>query len=92
MDISILYKYLVPITQFNKGKASRLFTRAQKGETLIVIKNNTPVAVILSPEEYEILRTFPKVYNEAYEAKQEIDRNKIDALLTRLKTFERNGE
>jgi prevent-host-death family protein len=51
-------KQLVPITQFNKGKASQLFSRVQKGETLVVIKNNTPVAVVISPEEYEMIEEY----------------------------------
>lgn len=92
MDISVLYKYLVPITQFNKGKASQLFTRAKKGETLIVIKNNSAVAVILSPEEYELLHEFTKLCSEATESKQEIDKIKMETLLRQLKTFNKNKE
>ena len=53
-----MLKQLVPITQFNKGKASQLFSRVQKGETLVVIKNNTPVAVVISPEEYEMIEEY----------------------------------
>lgn len=57
MNLSRFIKGLIPITQFNKGKASQLFMRAQDGETLVVMKNNVPVAVILSPEEYEKITT-----------------------------------
>lgn len=53
MKLTKFMKGLIPITQFNKGKASQLFMRAQAGETLVVMKNNVPVAVILSPEKYE---------------------------------------
>ena len=92
LDISSLYKHLVPITQFNKGKASRLFTRAQKGEKLIVIKNNYPVAIILSPEEYELLNSFPKLCIEATENKQEIDKVRMEALLNKFKALEKKEE
>ena len=92
LDISSIYKYLVPITQFNKGKASRLYSRAQKGEKLIVIKNNSPVAVILSPEEYELLNSFPKLCIEATENKQEIDKVRMEALFKKFKALEKKGE
>ena len=43
---------LVPISQFNKGKAAQIFDRLRTEKELIVLKNNQPSAVILSPEEY----------------------------------------
>ena len=43
---------LVPITQFNRGQASRIFDRLRTERQLVVLKNNQPAAVILSPEEY----------------------------------------
>ena len=49
---------LVPITQFNKGKASQLFSRVQTGEPLIVMKNNNPIAVVISPEDYSIIEQY----------------------------------
>ena len=61
-----MLKLLIPITQFNKGKASQLFSRVQKGETLVVLKNNTPVAVVISPEDYEII--------EKYKNKKEVSK------------------
>lgn len=55
MQLSKFINRIIPITQFNKGKASKLFSSVQKGEPLIVLKNNCPVAVIISPDEYEII-------------------------------------
>ena len=66
MGITNMLKLLIPITQFNKGKASQLFSRVQKGETLVVLKNNTPVAVVISPEDYEII--------EKYKNKKEVSK------------------
>ena len=40
---------LVPITQFNRGQASKIFDRLHSESRLIVIKNNQPAAIILSP-------------------------------------------
>lgn len=92
MDISRLINHIVPITQFNKGKASQLFSRANHGETLLVIKNNSPVAVILSPEEYEILRKVTRMCNKAYENGNNINSGDLIALLNELKAFDENGE
>ena len=47
-----ILKSLVPITQFNRGQASRIFDRLRTERQLVVLKNNQPTAVILSPEEY----------------------------------------
>jgi antitoxin StbD len=46
---------LVSITQFNKGQASKIFDFVRTRKWLIVLKNNTPSAVILAPEEYSRL-------------------------------------
>ncbi|MDC7291215.1 type II toxin-antitoxin system Phd/YefM family antitoxin [Blautia schinkii] len=53
---------LVPITQFNKGQASKIFDRLRTERQLVVLKNNTPSAVILSPEEYERLAEIEEDY------------------------------
>lgn len=91
MDISRFIKNIVSITLFNKGKASQMFSRANKGETLVVVKNNTPVAIILSPAEYELLQSFPKVYAKEIELGNTARSNELDSLIYQLKTFD-NGE
>ena len=92
LDISGMINTLVSITQFNKGQASPLFSRAQKGETLLVIKNNAPIAVILSPEEYEILRALPKMCDKMIASSQEGCLTEISTLLDKLHQHDKNGE
>lgn len=52
MDIQNVLNSLVPITQFNKGQASKIFDRVKSEKQIFVIKNNVPTAVILSTDEY----------------------------------------
>lgn len=92
MDISGLFRNIVSITQFNKGQASPLFSRAQKGETLLVIKNNMPMAVILSPEEYELLRSVPKAYKRMIETSSSGSSEELETLINRLESYDKNGE
>ena len=47
-----LLQCLIPISQFNKGQAAKIFDRLHSEKELIVLKNNQPSAIILSPEEY----------------------------------------
>lgn len=54
---------LISITQFNKGQASKIFDRLRTERQLVVLKNNAPSAVILSPEEYERLAVIEEDYN-----------------------------
>jgi len=42
----------VPITQFNRGLASKIFDDVKAHGAKVVIKNNTPACVLLSPDEY----------------------------------------
>lgn len=68
-------KSLVPITQFNKGQASRIFDRLNTEKQLIVLKNNVPSAVIISPEEYIRLSEIAENYYLLAEAQQRIEKN-----------------
>ncbi|WP_419025379.1 type II toxin-antitoxin system Phd/YefM family antitoxin [Emergencia sp.] len=67
-----LLKSLVPITQFNRGQASRIFDRLHTEPQLIVLKNNQPSAVILSPMEYERLAEIEVEYNLLMEASRRL--------------------
>lgn len=55
MSIMGTMKTLVPITRFNKGEANRIFSEVESGGTKIVMKNNRPACVLMSPRQYESL-------------------------------------
>lgn len=67
---------LVPITQFNRGQASRIFDRLHSENRLVVLKNNQPAAVILSPKEYERLSEIEEDYELLLEATERLANNK----------------
>ncbi len=66
---------LVPISQFNKGQAAKIFDRLHSEKELIVLKNNQPSAVILSPEEYTRLTEIGEDYFLLLEANRRIEEN-----------------
>ncbi len=46
---------LVSITMFNQGQASKIFSRLHDEKQIVVLKNNVPTAILLSPDEYDRL-------------------------------------
>ena len=45
----------VPISQFNRGLAGKIFEDVRKFGAKVVMKNNTAECVLMSPEEYVAL-------------------------------------
>ena len=68
-----LLQSLVPISQFNKGQAAKIFDRLRSERELIVLKNNQPSAIILSPEEYTRLTEIEEDYFLLLEANKRIE-------------------
>lgn len=66
---------LIPITQFNRGQASRIFDRLRSEPELVVLKNNQPSAVILSPDEYTRLAEIEENYLLLLEATKRLVAN-----------------
>jgi len=73
---------LVSITQFNKGQASKIFDRLKTEQQLIVLKNNCPSAVILSPEEYERFAEIEENYKLLLTATERIENNNLENLIS----------
>lgn len=46
---------LVPISRFNRGEANKIFDEVRESGYKIVVKNNTPACVMLTPERYQEL-------------------------------------
>jgi len=55
MSVMSVMKSIVPITRFNKGEANRIFDEVEASGTKIVMKNNRPVCILMSPAQYETL-------------------------------------
>ncbi len=73
---------LIPISQFNKGQAAKIFDRLHFEKELIVLKNNQPSAIILSPEEYARLTEIEEDYFHLLEANKRIEENGAKAALS----------
>ena len=70
-----LLQSLIPISQFNKGQAAKIFDRLHSERELIVLKNNQPSAIILSPEEYTRLTEIEENYFLLLEANKRMEDN-----------------
>lgn len=74
-NVAGVLQSLVPISQFNKGQASKIFDRLQTEKELIVLKNNQPSAIILAPEEYARLAEIEEDYMLFLEANTRLEKN-----------------
>lgn len=52
INLSSAINHTVPISQFHKGMAAQIFSDVRKHGAKVVIKNNEPECVIMSPSEY----------------------------------------
>ena len=43
---------ILPITQFDRGCAEKIFKEVKKNGTTVVMKNNAAECILLSPDEY----------------------------------------
>ena len=59
---------MVPISQFNKGQAAKIFERLRSEKELIVLKNNQPSAIIMSIDEYSRLTEIEEEYKHLIDA------------------------
>ena len=52
MNIVAAIKNTISITQFNRGLAGKIFQDVKNNGAKVVMKNNTPECVLLSPDDY----------------------------------------
>ena len=69
---------LVSISQFSKGQATKVFDRLHEESRLIVLKNNIPAAVLLSPEEFSRLAEIEENYHLLLLAQERLANNNLD--------------
>ncbi len=69
---------LVPISRFNKGEASRIFDEVKETGWKIVLKNNVPACILITPEAFEAMREIVEDYYLLLEAEKRIANAKPD--------------
>lgn len=75
MSIVGMMNSMVPITRFNKGEATKIFDEVELSGTKIVVKNNKPACVLVSPAQYESLMEMLSDYMLYTEAENRMANN-----------------
>lgn len=73
---------IVPITRFNKGEASKIFDEVEHSGTKIVVKNNKPACILISPSQYENLMEMLSDYILHTEAELRMTNNNPEENMT----------
>ena len=75
MSVVGMMNSMIPITRFNKGEASKIFEEVELTGTKIVVKNNNPACVLISPAQYESLMEMLSDYMLYTEAENRMANN-----------------
>ncbi|WP_055665524.1 type II toxin-antitoxin system Phd/YefM family antitoxin [Desnuesiella massiliensis] len=76
--ISDMLNAIVPISRFNKGEANKIFDEVNKNGYKIVVKNNKPTCVLITPERYREMEEIIENYNLLIEAERRMENAKDD--------------
>ena len=52
VNLTSAINHTIPISQFHKGMAAQIFSDIQKSGAKVVIKNNEPECILISPADY----------------------------------------
>ena len=74
--ISAAINSLIPISRFNKGEANKIFEEVRETGFKIVLKNNTPTCVLITPEAYEQMLETLENYRLLIEAEKRLENAK----------------
>lgn len=69
---------LVSISQFSKGQATQIFDRLKNEKQLVVLKNNAPAAILLSPAEFSRLMDMEENYRLITLAQERLDGKNLE--------------
>lgn len=75
--LASLINSIIPISRFNKGEASKIFDEVKATGFKVVLKNNSPACVLLSPELYEEMTKQLEDYKLLTEAQNRYNRSDL---------------
>ena len=79
----------VPISQFNRGLAGKIFTDVKNNGPKVVMKNNEAEVVIISPEQYIELMDILNDYELLSLAMKRMENYDSSSLISEEKVWER---
>ncbi len=91
LSVLSLMNTIIPITRFNKGEANRIFEEVEAGGPKVVMKNNRPACVLISPRKYESLMEMLSDYILMDEASSRISHFDGSGLMSRKDVMEELG-
>ncbi|MDD4494972.1 MAG: type II toxin-antitoxin system Phd/YefM family antitoxin [Eubacteriales bacterium] len=91
ISINGVMNSLVPITRFNKGEANKIFEEVKEAGFKIVLKNNSPACVLISPEAYEQMLETIEDCRLLIEAEKRIENTKPEDFISHEKALEELG-
>lgn len=82
-------KKIVPISEFSQGQAARILRRVTDENEVIIMKNNRPVAIIISSDQYDSYCELAEICSGLVEAGKTSpsEQAKIRKLLDKTKLF-----
>lgn len=89
MRRSDVLKKIAPISELSQGKAARILRRVTDENEVIIMKNNRPVAIIISPDQYDSYCELAEICSGLVEADKPSpdEQAKIRKLLDKTKLF-----
>ncbi len=81
VSVSGVLNSFVPISRFNKGEAHKIFDEVKQNGYGIVVKNNSPTCVLITPEIYEEMMDIIDKYNSMMEVEEilnQIQENNVE--------------
>ena len=82
---------LVPISRFNKGEANKIFEEVRETGFKIVLKNNSPACVLLTPEAYEQMLETIENYRLLVDAEKRMENAKAEDFIPAKKAMQELG-
>lgn len=91
LRISELQDLLVPISRFNKTDVNEIFNEVHRAGMKVVLKNNTPVCVLLSPTRYNQIAEMLEDYELYQIAMERMSPEKVGIGLSQEEVMQKYG-
>ena len=91
MAVNDLLKSMVPISRFNKGEAGKIFDVVNEEGIKLVLKNNRPACVLLSPDAFEEIQETLENYRLLVEAEKRMKKSRKEDFISEAEAMRELG-